>query len=239
VQRRPEVPLRPPDETRPAMEHRAPARRIRPLDHAIRAAVRHRTHSAPGLARVTGTARYPVWGWRDAAKTMRRMRRRDSRSASGTGASSSRSDRGAAAAAGRHRAGGLRFRLAVGNQAGQLVLGARVRARLPDLTRPGPAVHAAGRGGHGGRRRHRRRAGLGRAQHLAADRRLPRPGRAGHDRDRPGARGAGRGPRGRAGDGGAQRGVLARVRGGRRAVDRVGPGGVHRPGHPRPGARSQ
>jgi hypothetical protein len=39
-------------------------------------------------------------------------------------------------------------------------------------------------------------------------------------------------------DGGAQRGVLARVRGGRRAVDRVGPGRVHRPGHPRPGARS-
>ena len=81
------------------------------------------------------------------------------------------------------------------DQPGQLVLGARVRARLPDRARSRPAVHAAGRGGDVRRRLHRRRTGLGRAQHLAADRRFPRPGGAGHHRDRPGARGAGREPR--------------------------------------------
>ena len=50
--------------------------------------------------------------------------------------------------------GRLRFRLAVRDQPGQFVLGARVRARLPDRARPGHAVHAAGRSGDGRRRVH-------------------------------------------------------------------------------------
>jgi Domain of unknown function (DUF222) len=55
VQRQPEVPLRSPAEARPPLERRAAPKRRRPLDHALRAAVHHRTHPLPHLTGARGT----------------------------------------------------------------------------------------------------------------------------------------------------------------------------------------
>ena len=49
VQRRAEVPPRPPDEARPAVDGRAASRRIRPVDCAVGAAARHRADPLPHL----------------------------------------------------------------------------------------------------------------------------------------------------------------------------------------------
>jgi hypothetical protein len=49
VQRKPEMPPRPPAQARPPLERRATAQRRGPVDHTLRTAVHHRTHAVPHL----------------------------------------------------------------------------------------------------------------------------------------------------------------------------------------------